>query len=252
MREALFGIVSALFLAATTPVEATVCSDVALVLAVDGSDSIDDSEYAFQRAAISTAFRDRSVILTLREAGVVAVAAVFWGDAGSPVQRVGWFIITDGEGAERFAHEVEHYDRLVFGNTDIGNGIWFALSMLAERDLCARRSIIDISGDGRETLGPRRPHVISLYRARLRARQMGVAINALIVSDDGGGLASYYARKVILGSDSFVMDVKSYRDYTAALKKKLIRELATNAEGSQFWQVSGRGMRAGPVSGALP
>ncbi|MBB3409812.1 hypothetical protein FHT87_003731 [Rhizobium sp. BK316] len=241
MREALLCITSALILAAAPPVQATGCSDIALVLAVDGSDSIDDSEYAFQKTAISTAFRDKSVISTLREVGVVAVAAVFWGDAGSPAQKVGWFVITEGEGAEGFAREIEDYDRLVFGNTDIGNGIWSALTMLAETDLCPRRSIIDISGDGRETLGPRRPHVISLYQARLRARQMGVAINALTVSDDGGDLASYYARKVILGSDSFVMNIKNYRDYSTALRKKLIRELASEAAGSLSRQAPDRG-----------
>jgi hypothetical protein len=198
------------------------------------SDSIDDNEYAFQKTAISSAFRDQAVISTLREVGVVAVSAVFWGDAESPTQEVGWFVITDGEGAESFAREIEGDYRLVFGHTDIGNGIWSALAMLSDSNLCPRRSIIDISGDGRETLGPKRPNVISLHQARLRAKQMDVRINALVVSDDGGDLASYYAKKVILGSDAFVMDIKNYADYSAALRKKLIRELASEALDIRF------------------
>jgi hypothetical protein len=56
----------------------------------------------------------------------------------------------------------------------------------------------------------------------------------LAVSDDGGDLASYYAKKVILGSDAFVMDIKNYADYSAALRKKLIRELASEAVDTRF------------------
>ncbi|MDP9813932.1 hypothetical protein J2W42_006809 [Rhizobium tibeticum] len=50
-------------------------------------------EYALQKAAVSAAFRDRAVVPTLR--WVVAVSAVFRGDAKSPTEKVGWFIITD-------------------------------------------------------------------------------------------------------------------------------------------------------------
>ena len=82
--------------------------------------------------------------------------------------------------------------------------------------------------------GARRPHVISLYQARLRAKQMGARINALVVSDDGGDLASYYAKKMILGSDAFVMDIKNYANYSAALIKRLIRELASEEVDSQI------------------
>ncbi|NLS05029.1 DUF1194 domain-containing protein [Rhizobium sp. P32RR-XVIII] len=235
MRRTLLCITSALVLTASAAAQASACSDIALVLAVDGSDSIDDAEYGFQKAAISAAFRDKAVISTLREAGVVAVSAVFWGDARAGTQALGWFVIDDGDDAEGFAREIDNNQRAVFGNTDIGNGIWSALTMLSDPNACARKLIVDISGDGRETLGPKRPRVISLYQARRRAEQMDARINALVVSDDLGDLASYYARKVILGADAFVMHVKNYGDYSAALKKKLIRELASDdAVDSRF------------------
>jgi Protein of unknown function (DUF1194) len=101
--------------------------------------------------------------------------------------------------------------------------------MLSDRELCARTSIVDISGDGMETLGPQRPHVVSLYHARKRAVQMGVTVNALAISDDGGDLAGYYAKKVIIGSNAFVMNIKNYADYSAAIRMKLIRELSSEA-----------------------
>jgi hypothetical protein len=234
MRNTLLCITSTLMLIASAAYQASACVDTAIVLAVDGSDSVDNEEYAFQKAAISSAFRDEDVISVLRDTGVVAVSAVFWGDADFPTQELGWFVINDGEGAENFARQIERNHRAVFGNTDIGNGIWSALALLSDSSLCARRSIVDISGDGRETLGPKRPQVISLHQARLRAEQMAVRINALVVSDDGGDLAGYYAKKVILGSGAFVMDIKNYADYSVAVRRKLIRELSYQAADMWF------------------
>jgi hypothetical protein len=53
-----------------------------------------------------------------------------------------------------------------------------------------------------------------------------VTINGLVVADDGGDLASYYADKVIVGSNAFVMGVSSYSEYAAAIRAKLIREIS--------------------------
>jgi hypothetical protein len=231
MRPTLLCASSALFHIAGMVFPALGCVDVALVLAVDGSDSVDDGEYRFQTGSIATAFRDKAVLYAMEEAGAVAVSAVFWGDGGLPPQELDWVVVNRGEGAEFFAHAIETKPRIVYGNTDIGNGIWSALDRLSSSNLCARRSIIDISGDGWETLGPKREHVISLRRARLRAEEMKVTINGLAISDDGGDLASYYARHVILGPDAFVMHISRYADYSVAIRKKLVTELSYGASG---------------------
>ncbi|MDK1373276.1 DUF1194 domain-containing protein [Sinorhizobium sp. 6-70] len=226
MRKTLAAAVSALFLCAPAVSEPHACVDVALVLAVDGSGSVSDQEYAFQKSAIAAAFRDRGVLSALNKAGAVAVSAVFWGDGEFAVQQLRWFVIFDGDGAEPFAREVEGNQRLVFGNTDIGSGMWSALDLLADPRFCAERSIINISGDGKETVAPKRRQRASLYAARLRARRMGVTVNALTISDEQKDLANYYAREVILGAGAFVMDVRKDADFSAAIRRKLIRELS--------------------------
>jgi Protein of unknown function (DUF1194) len=90
-------------------------------------------------------------------------------------------------------------------------------------------SATDISGDGRETLGPMRPNVVSLYHARRRAEQMHVTINALVISDEGDDLAGYFAKKVIIGDNAFAMDITNLADFSAAIRKKLIKELSYEA-----------------------
>jgi Protein of unknown function (DUF1194) len=226
MRKTLLCMTSALMLIAAAA-QSSACVDVALVLAVDGSGSINDEEYAFQKSAIAAAFRDNAVLSAMRNAGVVAVSAVFWGDGDLPSQSLGWFVIESGVGAEPFAREIENNQRIVSGLTGLGSGIWWALDLLSDPRLCAIRSIVDVSGDGRETLELR--PAISLDQARRRAEQMGVTINALVISDDGWDLAGYYAKYVILGAGAFVMNINKYTDYSVAIRKKLIKELAVGS-----------------------
>lgn len=226
MRKSFLGMATATFLIAAMSHPSSACVDMALVLAVDGSGSISDAEYTFQKYAIAGAFRDQDVLSALTSAGLVAVSAVFWGDGEFASQKLDWFIINGGKGAEPFAREIENNKRTVFGNTDIGSGIWAALDLLADQRLCASKYVVNVSGDGQETVSPKRRQLASLYQARLRAEKMGVTVNALVVSDDKGDLASYYAKNVIVGTGAFVMDIQTYADYSIAIKKKLIRELS--------------------------
>ncbi|CAN7414040.1 DUF1194 domain-containing protein [Phyllobacterium sp. LjRoot231] len=202
------------------------CVDTALVLAVDGSGSITDEEYEFQKAAIVSAFRDGSVLSAIRSSGSVAVAAVFWGDGELSSQKIGWFVMDGITPSEQFALEVERNQRTAWGNTDIGGGLWVALDLLSDPKLCARRLIVDISGDGRETIAPKRRKSISLNQARGRAEEMGVTINGLVISDEEADLADYYDKSVIMGPNKFVMDIRKFEDFARAIRLKLIRELS--------------------------
>lgn len=202
------------------------CADVALVLAIDGSGSVTDGEYRFQKSAIAAAFRDDTIISVLKDAGTVMLSAVFWGDGEFPTDNLGWFVVHDGLGAEAFAGELERNERRVYGNTNIGNGLWAALDKLSEPGICVRRSIINLSGDGRETMAPKQRVRATLYQARLRTIQMGVTINALAIADEDQDLASYYAKDVVRGTGGFTMTIKNQTDYTLAIHQKLKRELS--------------------------
>jgi hypothetical protein len=201
------------------------CVDVALVLAVDGSGSVDNREYRFQQQAIARSFRDPEVLAALRGAGIVSVAVVFWGDASRPVHHTEAVTIRDASDADRFSRSVENLPRWTLGNTGLGVGLTAALDRLATMG-CAHRSIINVSGDGTETNVPRqRRQTARAGQARDRARSMNVTINALVISGAERGLAAYYTRKVITGPGAFVMEIADYEDYAVALKTKLIREI---------------------------
>ena len=224
MRMALLFVAAGL--AVTAANQSQACVDTAIVLAVDGSGSITDGEYGFQKSAIVSAFRDTSVLSAIRSSGGVAVAAVFWGDAELHPQKVGWFIMDGTEPSEQFAFEIERHQRTSWGNTDIGSGLWIALDLLSDPQVCARRRIVDLSGDGIETITPKRKESVSLDQARDRAEAMGVTVNGLVISDEVKDLADYYNERVIVGPNKFVIDIRNFEDFARAIRLKLIRELS--------------------------
>ncbi len=151
---------------------------------------------------------------------------VFWGDGDFAAQAIDWVDMVGLEPPQKFIQEIERNQRVVSGNRDIGSGIWAGLDLLSRSRLCARRLTIDISGDCEETITPKRINPISVVQARHRSEQMGVTINALVISDEEAGLAAYYKNQVIMGANSFVMEIRTFADFERAIKRKLIRELS--------------------------
>lgn len=202
------------------------CPDLALVLAIDSSGSIDDRDFALQQTGYATAFSDQRVLDALAGAGVVDVAVVLWGDEDMVPQVLPWQRIAGPADAGRLGGQIATLSRRVTGDTGIGNGLWAALDLLERDQICAARRIVNVSGDGKESFGARPGHRIPLVLARQRAAEMGVTINGLAITVQGPGLEEWYRRQVITGPDAFVMSVRSFADFGEAIIRKLAREIA--------------------------
>src|SRR4051794_18243578 len=105
MRRTLWiGIVALLAMVAGAPARAEEV-DLELVLAVDVSTSIDDSEFALQRSGYARAFMNPDVIAAIRSGphGRIAVAYVEWAAAESQRLVVPWTVLSDAESGTLFA-----------------------------------------------------------------------------------------------------------------------------------------------------
>lgn len=202
-----------------------VCADTALVLAIDGSGSIDEADYILQMQGYASAFRGHEVQSALRMAGVVDVAVVLWGDGDMSAQVLPFQRIVDGTDAERLAMDIDGLAREVTGNTGLARGIEVALDLLAEPGVCALRKIVDVSGDGRQKHMRLRYPSPTLDDLRKRAKDMGVTINALAIETDDLALAEYFEDRVIVGERAFVVPIRSMWDFGDAIIEKLQREL---------------------------
>jgi hypothetical protein len=206
--------------------------DLELVLAVDASGSVDESEYTLQLAGLAAAFRDKAVQQAIASGprARIAVAMVVWADASTPKDDSRWHVITDTESAERFAAMVERFPRRVEGGTGIGSAIAYAIRMMEWNEIEAPRRVVDVSGDGIET--PMREDAsILLPAARNMALSLGIVVNGLAISNEVHNLDDYYEANVISGNGAFVLKATSYSDFREAIREKLLREIEAKVAG---------------------
>jgi Protein of unknown function (DUF1194) len=130
------------------------------------------------------------------------------------------------EDAAEVAARIATLPRKVTGDTGIGGGLWTALDLLENDKACAARRIINVSGDGKESFGPRSRHHVALALARDRATEMGVTINGLAITVEGVDLDAWYRDRVITGPDAFVMTAASFDAFAESITRKLAREIA--------------------------
>ncbi len=192
--------------------------DIALVLAVDVSGSVDSREFGIQMEGLAEALLDGVIAEALVRAQA-QVMLVQW--TGSSRQRVtvGWTAMEDFAAVEGFAAAVAS-DPRVWRNysTAIGEALVFSARQFDAVPACARR-VIDLSGDGisNEGAAPREIH------ARLRAA--GITGNALAIEESEADLTAWFFENVILGEGAFVETAARFDDYPAATRRKLLREI---------------------------
>lgn len=217
------------------PIEARAhCADLTLVLAIDSSSSIDETEFELQKQGYALALRDPAVLSALAAAGVVDIAAVFWADAEFSSTVLNVMRIEGPADARRFSDRILSVRRETFGDTDLGTGLMQALDLIDTAGRCSARAVVNVSGDGRASgISSRkgaRPFPVGA--ARDRAEHEGVVVNGLAILNDEPGLAEYYREKVIVGPGSFVMTVADFHDFARAIAQKLDREIRPQVTAS--------------------
>lgn len=202
--------------------------DVALVLAVDESNSVDAVRWQQQMIGYAEAFRDPSVqqAITSGPNRCIIATMVVWSEIFDQKQAVPWTILCTKSNSESFARSIDVLQRTFQGDTAIAAVIDYSTTLLRKLPVKARRKVIDISGDGPDnrTSG-------QLMFARHQAVKSGIVINGLpIVTMDYPKIAAYYEQFVIGGDDSFIVVADSFDDFAVAIRRKLILEIATNPQ----------------------
>jgi hypothetical protein len=222
----LLGLLLLLAVSAGAPARAAPPVDLALVLAVDASRSVDSEEFDLQRLGYAKAFRNPQVIDAIRGGSVGSIAVTYFQWSGPHVQylAVPWSVLSDRGDIAAFADAIEHSDRVVFGGgTSVSGAIDYGAALLAEVPAEPARRVIDISGDGSNNNGR-----LPTY-ARDEAVAAGITINGLTILNDEPLLDRYYFANVIGGPGSFVVPTSDYETFAEAILSKLIREIAYGA-----------------------
>lgn len=204
--------------------------DLELVLAVDVSHSIDETDGRLQREGYARAFRDQQVVdaILSGKGGSIAVTYMEWSAAEYQRVVVGWSLIDSKESAHGFAARLSAQPRVSQSWTAIGSAIDAAVILIEGNAYEGARKVVDVSGDGVNNHG--RPPVA----ARDEAVAAGVTVNGLAIMRPKPAwtwppeppLDEYYRDNVVGGPNSFLMVATEAQAFPRAILQKLLREIA--------------------------
>ena len=205
--------------------------DLKLVIATDVSRSINDEEADIQREGMAEAFNSPEVIKAIESGalGRIAVAMLDWSSPEFNRVVLDWTIIDGKNSAAEFANQVRNAPRTPGRRTSISGAIEMGALMLeaSDKNIVATRRVIDVSGDGPNNDG--RP----LSDAHKEVMMQKIIINGLPIMDENANgyypnLDKYFAGCVVGGTGAFVVVVRSFKDFGAAMRRKLILEISSD------------------------
>ncbi|WP_262027836.1 DUF1194 domain-containing protein [Microvirga sp. Mcv34] len=214
---------------AASPVAPETQLDVALVIAVDVSSSMESDEQGLQREGFIDAFRSSLVHEAIGSGlnGRIAVTYVEWSGVKDQRVIVPWMVIDSPEKARSFSNQLAYQPIRQAGMTSISGVIDQSRKLFDQLGGAPLRRVVDISGDGPNNDGR---HVTY---ARDEAVADGIIINGLpIMFNRGTGNAEqedldlYYRECVIGGAGSFVIPVHDPEQFAMVVRTKIMREVA--------------------------
>ncbi len=202
--------------------------DLALVVAVDISFSMDTEEQALQREGFSQAFRSPLVHDAIRGGMLGRIAVTYMEWAGSPDQKVivPWTILDNHESLMAFAEKIASTPLRRAQRTSISSAIDYGVKLLENSGVTAVRQVIDVSGDGPNNQGR------AVMQARDDALAKGITLNGLPIMLRRPGyldipeLDAYYKDCVIGGQGAFMVPVRERDQFIEAIKTKILLEIA--------------------------
>ncbi len=210
--------------------------DLELVLAMDGSGSINPTEFKLQIEGTAAALTEpalRQAILS-GPLGRIAIAGLIWSDAAFPKYPTEWHLLDSEASIDAFASRILTFTNPATnavrqgkggGGTGIGEGIVYALEMIRTNRFQGLRKVVDVSGDGVET-DPWFEKALMLPDARVLAAAQQVTVNGLAILTDNARLDEYYRENVIQGPGAFVIRADNFVDFHRAIRLKLLREVS--------------------------
>lgn len=199
--------------------------DTAIVLAVDVSGSVTAERFALQMEGIARMFEDTAVQAAILSGPhrSIFVTVVEW--SNRPAVSVPWTLITRAEDARTFAERIRRAPRVDNQFTCMAA----ALQLIGDKVLPflpapSDRTIIDVSGDGRDNCNPLKP--VDAVRDELVAADVTINGLPILEGDEADTLEQWYRDHVIGGRGAFLAPASGFNDFGRAMRRKFILEIS--------------------------
>ena len=196
--------------------------DLALVLAIDCSYSVDATEFQLQLRGTGQALLDSKTFEAISRGPnqKIAISVFLWSDPESQFVIVPWHLIARPSDAVEVADILLRVPRNIYrGTTATGSALLFAKSLLATAPSAIRR-VVDVSTDGVRNTG------VDVAAARDALVADGITVNGLAIENEVKDISEYMERSVIGGDGHFVVSAANFDAYAATIKVKLLKEIS--------------------------
>ena len=229
--------------------------DIALIVSVDISESVDDKRFHLQMNGIANALEDPAVVATMTSGQhhAILVSLLAWSDKSETA--IPWVRISSKADATAVADRVRNLPRYTGEFTCLARMFRFVSdNIVGNLPVPASRVVIDVSGDGVDNC--------STEEATISARDdlvaKGVTINGLPIIEEpdrivgegayrapGGGmqylkplesrerlnLEGWYTKYVMGGEGAFILPANGYADFDRAMRQKFVTEISEAIQG---------------------
>lgn len=203
--------------------------DIELVFVVDASGSIDEEETRLQRQGYVDALKNPKVqsSITGGLTGGIAVAYIEFAADGCVRLSVPWTRVHNVASADAFGQNILAAPPMFCpGGNAVGEALAFAANSIENNAYKGARRVIDISGDGPNTVG------VSVEPVRDLIVAAGITINGLVINRPSmPNLEDYFRGAITGGPGSFVIKARDRASFAEAILKKMILEIAQQPAG---------------------
>lgn len=196
--------------------------DLALILAVDCSSSVDAGDFHLQMFGIADALRQPQILDAIQSGANqrIAFSLVQWSTKLSQHIIIKWRQLATQGDLFQTASEIESAERQwLIGGTGLAAAIDFCTALHARLPGKTARRVIDVSGDGEDNDDG------DVSYSRTAALTQGITINGLPILDGSHYIEAYYRYKVVGGPGSFVMPAANSSAFKEAMAQKLLKEI---------------------------
>ena len=196
--------------------------DLAIVLAVDCSSSVDAGDFHLQMYGIADALRQPQILDAIQSGANqrIAFSLVQWSTKRSQHIIIKWRQLATQNDLFQTAADIEGAERQwLIGGTGLAAAIDFCAALHTKLPGKTARRVIDVSGDGEDNDDGDVPF------SRNAAIVQGITINGLPIIDGSHYIEAYYRYRLIGGPGSFVMPAANTFAFKEAMAQKLLKEI---------------------------
>ena len=207
--------------------------DLALVLAMDASSSVNAKEYDLQVKGMAAALLDIKVKEAILSLGGMYMAAFEWNGQGNQKMLFEWSWLENEADIFRLAKKLATHKRNSESSpTALGAALGYAHRLFPTLPEPCQRQVIDVSGDGINNDGIKPKEVYSLWDfSNIMVNGLAIRGSDPLHDNIHPDLVDYYRAEVLRGGGSFLVIAENFESFEEAMVKKLLKEIVPGAIG---------------------